>query len=152
MTRRRIWVLLGVFGMATAVVGPLWAQDAEPGKQELSSAEHYVKKFEQLVDRAHGQAISPGHDGKEAMKRVAALHEAYPDHPKVKELFERTRKALLLSKGDAMEITPDMLTYRENEKKLQAIFLTQAQTQWADSTAAPSRGSSRRKRTGAGTS
>ena len=132
MTRRRNWVLGAMFGITVAaVVCPLFAQDTEPGKQELTAAEHYLVKFEQLVDRANGQAISPGHDGKEALERVAALHKAYPDHPKVMELFERTRKALLLSKGDAMEITPDMLTYRENEKKLQAIFLEQAETAWA---------------------
>ena len=124
MTRRRNWVLGAMFGITVAaVVCPLFAQDTEPGKQELTAAEHYLVKFEQLVDRANGQAISPGHDGKEALERVAALHKAYPDHPKVMELFERTRKALLLSKGDAMEITPDMLTYRQNEKKLQAMFL-----------------------------
>ena len=112
--------------LAVAVwISPAPADDKgsdQPGKRDLAAAEHYLKKFEQQVALAKGQPIKPRYEGAEAIKRVAALHKKYPDHPKVKELFERTRKALVLSKGKTLEITPDMLRYRQNEKKLKALF------------------------------
>jgi hypothetical protein len=130
MSRRLGFVALVLFAL---MVLPLTAQDepAAPTRQQLDGAEHYLVKFEERVARAHGQPTTPGHDGNEAMERVAALYEQFPDHPKVQELFERTRQALLLSKGETFEITPEMLAYRENEEILRQRFFGVAQEQWA---------------------
>jgi len=102
-----------------------------PGKQELGGAERFVEQFEKHVERAKGAPFPLGNDENEALKRVKALKEKYPDDPKVKDLFERARKALLASKGEGMEITPDMLAYRENEKKMVKLFAEEADKQWA---------------------
>ena len=128
---RRLGLIALVLFPLTAF--PLTAQDepAEPTRQALDGAEHYLAKFEERVARAHGQPVDPGHDGNEAMERIAALHEAFPEHPRVQELFERTRQALLLSKGETFEITPEMLAYRENEEILRQQFFAVAQEQWA---------------------
>lgn len=102
----------------------------EPRRQELDGAEHYVRILEERVQKANGQPVELGSEEKEALKRVKALKEKYPEHEKVKELFERTRKAILGSKGEAMTITPEMLAYRESEKKLHKEFAAEAETQW----------------------
>lgn len=110
---------------------PARSQDSqEPRRQELDGAEHFVTILEDRVRKAAGQPVELGSEEKEALKRVKALKEKYPEHEKVKELFERTRKALVASKGATMEITPGMLAYRENEKKLHDLFAAEAASQW----------------------
>ena len=102
----------------------------EPSKLELSGAEHRLDNFELQVKRAKGQPIPLSHDAREALERIARLKEAFPNHPKVLELFDRARRALLLSKGEMTEITPDMLLYRQNEEKLRKMFATRAEQDW----------------------
>ena len=42
--------------------------------------------------------------------------------PAVEALFARARTALMGSKGDFIEITPEMLRYRDQEKKIVELF------------------------------
>ena len=108
------------------------AQEAGvPGRQELTGAERYVALLEKHVERARGAPFALGSDDKEALKRVRALKERYPDEPPVQELVARVKDALLASKGEGIEITPDMLAYRENEKKMVELFSAEADRQWA---------------------
>jgi hypothetical protein len=102
----------------------------EPSKLELSGAEHRLDNFEFQVKRAKGQPIPLSHDAREALERIAKLKQAFPNHPKVLELFERARKALLQSKGETTEIPPDMLRYRENEVKLRKMFAERGEQEW----------------------
>ncbi|MBM4037940.1 MAG: hypothetical protein FJ290_05445 [Planctomycetes bacterium] len=121
-----LWML---FCAAALCVGG--APDKEgPSKLELSGAEHRLKGFEDKVKRMRGQPFKPGAIEQEALQRIADLQKKYPDDPKVKELFERARQALLASKGETTKITPDMLAYRENEKKLKGMFAAEAEKAW----------------------
>lgn len=85
---------------------------------DVTKAEHFLAKFEQHVRRAGGKPFPLTYDDKEAVRRVRALKEAYPDDPAVEALFQRTKAALMASKGDLIEITEEMLAYREHEKLL----------------------------------
>jgi hypothetical protein len=126
----RFGVLLAV--VAFLLLAPaLAAQEKEPGKQELSGAEHYLALFERHVELAKGAPFDLTSDDKEALKRVRALKESFPDHPKVNDLFERVRAGLVASKGETFTITPEMLVYRENEQKLKTLFAEEAERRWA---------------------
>jgi hypothetical protein len=124
-------VLLAVVPFLLLAPG-LTAQEKEPGKQELSGAEHFVARFERHAELSKGAPFELAADDKEALKRVRALKEAWPDHPKVNELYDRVRAALMASKGETIEITPQMLAYRENQRKLTALFAEEAEKQWTD--------------------
>lgn len=99
---------------------------------EVKRADYYLRKMEFRVKKMKGQGFKVGYEGTEALKRIKALKKKYPDDPAVEALFQRARKALMTSKGDFMEITPAMLAYRDNEKKMQKIFADLALKQWQD--------------------
>ena len=99
-------------------------------KNDLTRAEFFLKKFEDRLVRFRGQAFRLGYEDQEALNRIKALKEKYPEDPAVEELFQRGKMALMKSKGDFMEITPDMLTFRENEKKLKKLFGEIADKEW----------------------
>lgn len=101
-----------------------------PGKLELGGAEHRLEKFEAKVRRMRGQPFKLGYVEREALRRIAALHKKHPDDPKVKALFERARTALLGSKGKTTEVKKNWLVYRENEKRLKAMFAIEAEKAW----------------------
>jgi hypothetical protein len=113
-------VLLLAFGGARTAL----AQKAPPN--DVTKAEHYLKKLEDHARRARGAAFKPGYEDNEALKRVKELKEKYPDDPAVEALFQRARTALMGSKGDFIEITPEMLRYRDQEKKIVALFTKEA--------------------------
>jgi len=112
-----------------SVESVLWAAESAPSN-EIIRAEHFLIKFEQKVERMRGQSFRLGYEENEALKRVKSLHEHYPDDPAVLQLFERSRGALMASKGEFMQILPEMLTYRENEKKLKEAFGALADKEW----------------------
>lgn len=118
-----------VLALTLITPAPVWAGATAPANS-VSRARHYLQKFERRVKRMKGQGFRVGYEGKEALKRIKALKKKYPDDPAVEALFQRARKALMTSKGNFMEITPAMLRYRENEKKMQKIFADLAQAQW----------------------
>ena len=124
MTRRLRWCAASVClcVLAGRAAPLLAAAQAGPSKLELSGAEHRIRKAEDKVRRMRGQTFPLGHTESEALKRVAALHEKHPDHPKVKELFERARKILLASKGKTVETKPHWGRFRENGKRLVQLF------------------------------
>ena len=99
-------------------------------KNDLTRAEFFLKKFEDRLVRFRGQAFRLGYEDNEALKRIKTLKEKYPEDPVVEELFQRGRLALIKSKGDFMEITPEMLVFRENEKKLKQLFGDIADREW----------------------
>lgn len=105
--------------------------ESKPGKLELGGAQSRVEEFEKKVQRAHGQPFPLGYVEQEALRRVKALREKYPDDPDVEKLFERARAALIASKGETVAITPEMLAYRQNEKKLVAQFTETADKEFA---------------------
>ena len=117
------------------VLSPSGAECAAPApKNEVTRAEFFLKKFEDRVNRFRGQSFRLGYEDNEALKRIRDLKEKYPEDPAVEELFQRARMALMKSKGDFMEITPEMLLFRENEQKLKKIFGAIADKEWKEFT------------------
>jgi hypothetical protein len=127
---RVLCLLVGLLCLSPLVFGA--PDDGAPSKLGLSSAEHYLEKFEARVNRARGQPFQLGYEDKEALKKIRALKESWPDHPKVDELFARAKQALIASKGETFTITPEMLAYRDKEKKLVELFAVEAEKQWAE--------------------
>lgn len=116
-------LLIFVFAASSAVA-------ANAPKNEVTRAEFYLKKFEDRLTRSRGQSFKLGYEDQEALNRIKALKEKYPDDADVETLFQRGKAALMKSKGDFIEITPDMLTFRENEKKLKTLFGKFADEEW----------------------
>jgi len=110
--------------------------DTGPGKLEMGGARKRLEDFEKKVARSNGQPFRLGYVEKEALRRIKALKEKYPDNAEVQGLVERARKALVASKGQTMEIKPDMLTYRANEQKLKKLFAEKADKALAELKAA----------------
>ena len=103
-------------------------------KNDVTRAEFFLKKFEDRIVRSRGQPFKLGYDENEALKRVRELKEKYPEDPAVEALFQRAKAALMRSKGDFIEITPEMLVYRENEQKLKKLFGDLADKEWKEFT------------------
>ena len=97
---------------------------------DVTKAEFYLKKLESQAAKAKGQPFKPNYDSQQALERIKALKEKYPDDSAVEDLFQRARTALMASKGDSMEITPAMLAYRDNEKQVTEVFKKEAVAAW----------------------
>ncbi|MBM3295735.1 MAG: hypothetical protein FJY82_14635 [Candidatus Aminicenantes bacterium] len=119
-----LWLIVWAGGSASA------RQEGRPTKNEISQAEFYLKKMEQHVQRLRGQSIKLTYDDNEALRRVKALKEKYPRDPQVEELFQRAQKALMATKGDFIEITPEMTAYRQIERKLNDLFYEETRKAW----------------------
>ena len=126
--RRILCLFISVMALLLCLGGELLG--AQVPKNDVSRAEFFLKKFEERVERSRGQAFRLGYEDQEALNRIKVLKEKYPDDPAVEDLFQRGRTALMKSKGDFMEITPQMLVFRENEKKLKALFGEIADKEW----------------------
>lgn len=122
---------LGASRPATALFSDADAFQRAPAN-DISKAEFYLKKLEDKAERMRGQPFKMGYDETQALERIKTLKEQYPNDPKVEELFQRAQKAVMGSKGDFIEITPDMLTYRQNEKKFKDLFAAEGEKQWAE--------------------
>lgn len=122
-----IALLTGVF-LGTAM--PVHAVSNTEADRQISFAEHYLKEFEKEVDRQKGGQKDRYRYQKDALERVQALVQAYPDNPKVQAMYVRTRTALMKSYGNYMEITPDMLAYKRNEKELRERYGTISGVAW----------------------
>ncbi|MHB8799475.1 MAG: hypothetical protein ACYDBY_13525 [Thermoanaerobaculia bacterium] len=120
--RRLLARPLGITALAFALLVPLGAMAQKAPPNEVTKAEHFLKKLEDHARRARGAAFKPGYEDNEALKRIKELKEKYPEDPAVEALFARARAALMGSKGDFIEITPGMLAYRRNEEKLRDLF------------------------------
>jgi hypothetical protein len=114
---------------ASASPGGTTLQQAPPN--DVSKAEFFLKKLEDKAKRMQGQPFKMGYDETQALERIKALKEKYPNDGKIDALFKRAQTAVMGSKGDFIEITPDMLTFRQNEKKLKDLFAQEGEKQWA---------------------
>ncbi len=106
------------------------AAPAMAPKRDLGYAEYYLKEFEAEVKRAGGNANTLFRNKNEALSRVQALMKAYPQDPAVQALYERTRAALMMSKGDFKQITPAMVAYLNNERELRERYAALSKAKW----------------------
>lgn len=116
-------VLLSINALADSQTAP---------KKDVGFADYYLKEFEAEVKRAQGSANTMFRNKNEALKRVQALMQVYPEDPAVQALYERTRTALMMSKGNYMPITPAMVAYLNNEKELREKYAKLSEVKWAE--------------------
>jgi hypothetical protein len=116
--------------LVISALSALAVQKKGPSKLELDGAEHRLKKFEQTVEKSRGKPFKLRYVEQEALRRIKALHEAYPNHPQVKDMVSRARKALIASKGKNLEITEEMLAYRMQTKRMIEKFSGFAEVEW----------------------
>lgn len=121
---------LGIWILAWAAISAAVPQEGKPSRNEISQAEFYLKKLESHVQRLRGQSITLTYDDNEALKRVKGLKEKYPEDPQVEGLFQRAQKAFMATKGDFIEITPEMTAYRQLERKLNDLFYEETRKEW----------------------
>lgn len=120
--------LIGIF-LGSAVPCSAAPANSEADRQ-ISFAEHYLKEFEKEVERQKGGQKDRYRYQRDALERVQTLVQSYPDNPKVKEMYARTRTALMKSYGNYMEITPDMLVYKRNEEELRKRYSAISSEAW----------------------
>lgn len=119
-----------IAGMFLLAAAPLYAASSSEADRQISFAEHYLKEFEKEVSRQKGGQTYRYRYQKDALERVQALVLAYPDNAKVKEMYSRARTALMKSYGNYMEITPEMLAYKRNEKELRERYSAISKAAW----------------------
>ena len=107
------------------------AVDTSQFKKEADFAEHYLSEYEKEVARAHGAKTLYRYE-REALTRIRDLMRKYPDNPRVKQLYDRARKAAMRSEGDYIEITPAMIQYQKNEEELRRIIWSKSEQQWKE--------------------
>lgn len=128
MIKKHILAILPLLALSCGI-----AEAAEKAPQrDLGYTEYYLKEFEAEVKRAGGNANTLFRNKNEALKRVQALMQAYPEDPAVQALYDRARAALMMSKGNYQQITPDMLAYLNNEKQLRERYAKLSQDKWAE--------------------
>ncbi len=103
--------------------------DTSQFKKEADFAEHYLSDYEKEVARARG-AKTLYRNEREALTRIRDLMRKYPDNPRVKQLYDRARKAAMRSEGDYIEITPAMIQYQKNEAELRRIIWAEGEKEW----------------------
>ena len=101
-------------------------------EQLIGQAEYYLSEFEKEVARQRGGEKAVWRSKQDALSRVQALKEQYPDDAKVEEMFQRTKAALMKSKGDFIEITPEMTAYLQAEDKLRQEIAALGKKTWDD--------------------
>ena len=100
-------------------------------KSEISFAAHYVKEYEAEVARSRGGGGTMLYRNQtQALSRVRSLMERYTDDPRVQELYNRVRSALKRSKGDFIEITPEMVKYLTDEENMRKYFADLSAREW----------------------
>lgn len=99
------WVWFLCAGQALAATAPV---------DDVRKANIFLTDFEKEVARADG-AETRFFNKRETLERVQRLAKQYPDDPAVQDLVRRTKAALMRSKGDFIEITPEMVAYKKNE-------------------------------------
>jgi len=129
--KRACGVLVAASLMVLAGSAVVAATKDGPSKLELDGAEHRMDNFEKKVQRMRGQPFKLSTLETETLKRILALKDKYPDHPKVQELLDRAQKAVMASKGETSDLPQDALAYRENQKKLTKLFFDLAEKEWA---------------------
>ena len=130
MNTKRKSLLL--FTAAAVCVGALSAAPAGATSKEhlIGQAEYYVREFEKEVERQRGGEKMVWRGKQDALSRVQALKLQYPDDPQIEELFQRAKSALMKSKGDFMEITPEMTAYLQTEEKLRREIAALGKKAW----------------------
>jgi len=127
---KSLFICLSLLCLVSFNFSEIQAQDKEPSKLDLATANYKLKDLERRAKLANGAPFSLGTDGQEALRRIAELHKSFPDHPDVKDLFTRAKAAVRISKGQFVDITPEMLAYRKQGEALAALVAEETPAKW----------------------
>lgn len=103
---------------------------ARQRQQKIGFADYYLKEFEREVEIQRGGDKRVWRHKKTALEKVAELRSLYPDDPEVEKLFQRTKRALMKSKGDYTEVRAEWTAYKRNEETLRKIIAEAAEKEW----------------------
>ena len=106
--------------------------DVSRMKREIAQADYHLREFENEVARQRGGQKMVWRSKQDALMRVQALMQNYPDDPEVQKLFARARVALMKSKGEYTEVDPSWTVYKANEENLRKIIAAAGQKAWDD--------------------
>ena len=109
-------VLAAMFAATAAMTASAAAPDPGAVKRKIGQAEYYVKEFEKEVERQKGGDKAVWRCKNDAVSRVKALKQEFPDDPDVQKLFIRVRTALMKSKGDYTEVNEEWTAYKRNDR------------------------------------
>ncbi len=124
-------VLLGLtIPMHSAIAAP--SDDPAALTREIGWATHYVEEFEKEVAREGGGSKTAWRSKNDALDRVKTLKQKYPDDPRVEELFQRTKVALMKSKGEYTQIQPEWTQYLRNEDDLRKTIAAEGAAKWQE--------------------
>ena len=96
----------------------------------VKQAEYYVREFEKEVEQQRGGDKAIYRSKKDALDRVQILKQTYPDDPGVEKLFQRTKTALMKSKGDYTEVDPSWTKYKTDEANLRKTIAAKGEQEW----------------------
>ena len=123
-------VLTAVLATAAITTASAASYDPQAVKRRIGITEHYVKEFENEVERQRGGEKTVWRCKNDAVSRVKALKQEFPDDPDVQKLFLRVRSALMKSKGDYSEVHEEWTAYKRNEESLRRTIATFADEEW----------------------
>ncbi len=107
-------------------------QDAAQVSRQVKQAEYHVREFEKEVAQQRGGEKAVYRSKKAALDRVQKLKLDYPDDPEVEKLYQRVRTALMKSKGDFAEVSPEWTLYKRHEDDLRKVISGEGQKKWQD--------------------
>ncbi len=106
------------------------AQENRAADRLIGQAEYYVREFEREVSLQRGGEKMVWRSQREALEKVRALKQQFPDDPRVEDLFRRTKSALKRSKGNYTEIRAEWTQYLHNEDNLRAFISKLGDEEW----------------------
>lgn len=99
-------------------------------ERQIGYAEYHLKEFENEVALQRGGDKKKYRAKQDALRRIRALKEQYPDNPRVEELFVRMRTALMKSRGDFTEVDPKWTQYLQQEAVLRKQISGEGESFW----------------------
>ncbi|MBQ8706593.1 MAG: hypothetical protein IJ523_00720 [Succinivibrionaceae bacterium] len=118
---------IGLSGIVPAGAGDL--SEAQLTRQ-ISQAEYHVREFEKEVELQRGGDKQIYRSKKDALDRVQKLKQEYPNDPRVELLFQRTKTALMKSKGDYKQVDPLWTKYKRDEAELVKTIAGISEKEW----------------------
>lgn len=127
--------LFVAFAILSSVFAPysrsLEAQETAK-RIEVDEANFLLKGFERYIRGLEGKEGELTPDAKRALTKIGGLRKEHPTDERVKDLFQRAQAAVRGLKGDRIKITPEMLSYRDLEKRKADLFTQLNQNAWSD--------------------
>lgn len=96
----------------------------------LDDANYQLKKFEAYTAGLNGKMGVVTRGTKETLKKIIELRKQFPNDPRVNKLYDRAQVSIRLLKGDRLEITPEMLDYRDRESQRIALVAKTNRQEW----------------------